>query len=351
MRLLEERGVRPEERHRTVLAGLTDWDSARIFLEVVRCGSFRSAAERVALSINAVRRRIDDFERRIGVTLFTRDVRGTHLTDEGALVVAAVERMEAASFDVLRTSNSLANAASGEVRVAVTEGLGTLWLAPRLIEFQQAFPNILVDLHCEMRSADVSRHEADVAIQLARPASLDTKLVRLGRMHLMFFAGPTYIERHGAPRTAAELTRHRLVMQVCDHVDAKESFETFFPGRGERDLLVMKTNVSSAYYWAIANGAGIGVFPTYACALGAKMIPLEVELNRPFDIWLSYHPGSGRIPRVRNMIDWLVEAFDPARFPWFKDEFVHPREFQAIYLGKPLTQLFGGLQPRIGETE
>ena len=63
--------------------------------------SFRSAAERLELSINVVRRRIDDFERQIGATLFTRDVHGTRLTDEGALVVSAVERMEAAAFVLL----------------------------------------------------------------------------------------------------------------------------------------------------------------------------------------------------------------------------------------------------------
>ena len=65
--------------------------------------------------------------------------------------------------------HSAANALSGEVRVAVTEGLGTFWLAPRLVEFQQSFPNILVDLQCAMRSADVSRHEAEVAIDLVAP--------------------------------------------------------------------------------------------------------------------------------------------------------------------------------------
>ena len=41
-------------------------------------------------------------------------------------------------------------------------------------------------------------------------------------------------------------------------------------------------------------------------------------------------------------IDWLVEAFNPAKFPWFKDEFVHPREFKAVYMGESLTHLFGG---------
>src|SRR3982074_892461 len=172
MRVVLERGVPQEERQKVVLAGLTDWDAARVFLEVVRCGSFRSAAERLGQSINLVRRRIDDFERQIGATLFTRDVHGTRLTDEGSLVVSAVERMEAASFDLLRARNSVTQTLSGEVRVAVTEGMGTFWLAPRLVEFQQAFPNILVDLHCATRSADRARHEADGAIHFSRTAAL-----------------------------------------------------------------------------------------------------------------------------------------------------------------------------------
>ncbi len=331
MRQALERGVPQEEHQKLALGSLTDWDAARIFLEVVRCGSFRSAAERLDLSINVVRRRIDDFERQIGATLFTRDFHGTRLTDEGSLVVSAVERMEAAAFDLLRAGNSVTSTLSGEVRVAVTEGLGTFWLAPRLVEFQETYPNILVDLHCAMRSADVSRHEADIAIHLSRPAALDVKLVRLGRMHLMFFASEKYLETHGTPKTPAELVKHRLVMQVADQTGAKEAFESLFPGYAQRDLVMMRTNVSSANYWAVANGAGIGVFPTYACALDGKIVPLEVELHLPFDIWLSYHPGSGRIPRVRHMIDWLIEAFNPAKFPWFKDEFIHPREFKPVY--------------------
>jgi DNA-binding transcriptional LysR family regulator len=342
MRPSLERGVPQEEHQRIGFSGLTDWEAARVVVVVVRCGSFRSAAERLELSINVVRRRIDDFERQIGATLFTRDVHGTRLTDEGSLVVSAVERMEAASFDLLRAGSSVANTLSGEVRVAVTEGLGTFWLAPRLVEFQQSYPNILVDLHCAMRSADVSRHEADIAIHLTRPAALDVKLIRLGRIHLMFFASQRYIDIYGAPRTAADLSRHRLVVQVADQIAAKEVFESWFPGQSLHDMLVMKTNVSSANYWAVANGAGVGVVPTYACALGGNIIPLEVELNRPFDIWLSYHAGSGRIPRIRRMIDWLVEAFNPSKFPWFKDEFIHPNELKSVYKVESLTHLFGG---------
>src|ERR1700754_304705 len=128
MHLAMERGVPLEERRRVSLGSLKDWDAARVFLEVARCGSFRSAAERLGLSINAVRRRVGDFERQIGSTLFIRDVHGARPTGEGVQIMAAVERMEAASFDLVR---SACNALSGEIRVAVTEGLGTFWLAPR----------------------------------------------------------------------------------------------------------------------------------------------------------------------------------------------------------------------------
>jgi DNA-binding transcriptional LysR family regulator len=342
MHLAVERGVPRQERHRVALSSLTDWDAARVFLEVARCGSFRSAAERLALSINAVRRRIDDFERQTGATMFIRDVHGARLTEEGVHVMAAVERMEAASFDLLRASVPLTGELSGEIRVAVTEGLGTFWLAPRLVEFQRSYPNILIDLHCAMRSADVSRHEADIAVQLSRPAALDVKQVKLGRIHLVFFASENYLATYGVPKTTSELVKHRLVMQLSDEITAQDAFANLFPGYHERDLVVMKTNVASANYWAVANGAGIGLFPTYTYVFGGKMIPLDIDACWSLDIWLSYHPGVGRIPRVRHMIDWLVEAFNSAKYPWFGDDFVHPRELKAVYMGEPLTHLFGG---------
>ncbi len=164
-------------------------------------------------------------------------------------------------------------------------------------------------------------------------------MIRLGRIHLMLFASQPYIDTFGAPANVADLVKHRLVMQVADQAAAQQTFESWFPsnsldqslGHSVEDLLVMKTNVSSAHYWAIANGAGIGALPTYACTFGGKIIPLAIEWHRPLDIWLSYHSNSGHIPRMRSMIDWLTEAFNPTRFPWFKDEFLHPDEFKSVY--------------------
>ncbi len=340
---IAERGVHWLEHQPAEARPSVDWDNARVFLEVVRSGSFRSAAERLGQSINVIRRRVDDFEKQIGATLFTRDVHGTRLTDEGTQVVSAVERMEAAAFDLMRARGGLVSPqVKGEVRVAVTEGLGTFWVAPRLVEFQRSYPNILVDLHCAMRSADVLRHEADIAIQLSRPTTLDVKVVKLGTLHVMFYASQKYIDTYGRPANRDDLKRHRIVMQFADQTAAKEMFDSWFPGTPQQDLLVMRNNVSSANYWAIAKGAGIGLLPTYASAIGAKVVPIDIDLHRAFDIWLSYHPASRGIPRVAHMIDWIIEAFNPVQFPWFRDEFIHPNELPKTYKGEPLVNLFEG---------
>jgi transcriptional regulator with XRE-family HTH domain len=46
------------------------------------------------------------------------------------------------------------------------------------------------------------------------------------------------------------------------------------------------------------------------------------------------------------MIDWPAEAFNPTKFPWFKDEFIHPRRFKPVYKGESLTHLFGASRPK-----
>jgi DNA-binding transcriptional LysR family regulator len=339
----QQRGVPISERDWPgQIAATPDWESIRIFLEVARRGSFRSAADHLCLSINALRRRIAELESQLGVTLFTRHVDGVRTTAEGEEILAAARSMEAASFGLIRARDRANPALSGEVKLAVTEGLGTFWLVPRLVEFQRAHPLLLVDINCAMRSADVLRLEADASVQLTKPTNPDLKLVKLGRLHSMPFAAPSYIETYGVPKTIEDGLKHRLVLQVADQTATEELFERTYPGMNKTGVVVMRTNVSSAHLWAISKGAGIGVLPTYVHAIAARIVPVDVGLKFSFDIWLTYHPDAVRIPRVRHMVDWLIDAFDPKRFPWFRDEFIHPNDLPRELRGAPIVNLFEG---------
>jgi len=343
MQAVKNRGVPIPERGSVRQVGArADWESIHTFLEVARRGSFRSASDQLGLSINSLRRQINELESRLCVTLLTRHVDGVRITPEGEEILAAARKMEIASFGLIRARDSSSPSLAGEVRLAVTEGIGTFWLTPRLVEFQRAHPRLLVNLTCAMKSADVLRLEADAAVQLTKPTNPDLKIVKLGRLHIMPFAGRSYIDTFGNPKTLEELRKHKLVLQFADQTNTQELYDQLFPGVPHQGFVAMGTNVSSAHLWAISKGAGIGWLPTYVHAIAARIVPTEAVINFPFDIWLTYHPDSVRIARVRRMIDWLIDAFDPKRFPWFRDEFIHPHDLPKAYKGTPLVNLFEG---------
>lgn len=331
----------PQEEQNEIARRPPDWECIRLFLEVSRRGSFRAAAEHCNLSINLLRRRIMELEHSLGLKLLTRHVTGIKVTPEGQTVLAAAAQMEAAAFGFSRAGDRN-KPIEGKVRLAVTEGLGTFWVVPRLVEFQRAYPRLLVDLSCTMPPADVLRMEADLAIQIQRPTAPDVKAVRLGRMHVAPFAARSYIDTYGCPTTTEELLNHRVVWHNADQTRGEQMFSELFPGKSQIGFLSMINNVSSAHYWAIAKGAGIGWLPTYAAAIGARVVPVNINLVFPFDIWLTYHPESAQIPRVRKLIDWVVKAFDADEYPWFRDDYIHPDRLGDHFRGQQLVNMFEG---------
>jgi DNA-binding transcriptional LysR family regulator len=327
-----------------------DWEGTRIFLQTIRAGSFRAASQALGLSPGALHRRFEEFEQRCGITIATRGAFGINLTVEGQKIFEAAEKMETAFFDVLRARDQTSGAMEGRVRLAVTEGLGTFWIAPRLIEFQRAFPKLMVEMHCSMSPPDILRLEADVGVQLTRPENKDLKIVRLGRVHAMPFAAPSYVSTYGKPWTVKEFATHRIVMQMSPNIPSETVFRELFPGAPVESLIVFQSNVSSAHYWSIAKGAGIGILPTYANAMGAPVVAIDIRdetdpsrmLRWHSDIWLSYHPDAHRIPRVRRLVAWLREAFSAKLYPWFADDFVHPDDLPASVDQLPLMNFFAG---------
>ena len=324
---------------------MSNWDLVRIFLEVARIGSFRAAAEQLNMSANFLSKRISLLEHAYKTTLMTRHVDGIRLTPEGRQVLESAKLMEEASFGLDRALSQTTPALSGEVRLAVTEGLGTFWLAPRLVEFQRVYPGLLVDLKCEMRSADVLRLEADVAVQLENPDQPDLKRIKIGRLHIMPFVSPSYVDIYGMPKNADDIRQnHRIVLQDADQTKGKEIYDKY-AGREQVGFVAMRNNVSTAHLWSIAKGAGIGWLPTYVPALGDPLIPLDIGVKFELDIWLAYHPDAKKIPRVKQLIEWTIQSFDGHKYPWFSDEFVHPKDLQKAYKdAEPLVNLFAGFK-------
>ena len=304
---------------------LADWEAAHVFLEVARNSSFRAAAEKLHQSVNALRRKVDELEARMGVALLLRRASGVAMTEEGRKVFAAAQEMEKASFDLIKAQNASDENGEGEVTVAVTEGLGSFWLTSKLPDFQRANPNVMLNLNCAMHVADITRLEADVAIRLDRPKSSELKISKLGRLHTMCCAHRSYLDTHPAPTSMGDLPGHRVIVQYDAQGKWLAGERHAFPGGVSK--LSVRTNASSANIGAILSGAGIGFLPTYAATLYSDLVFLDLVQPYPYDIWITYHADAKKISRVRKTIEWLTQVFDPRFNPWFRDDFIHPRKF------------------------
>jgi DNA-binding transcriptional LysR family regulator len=326
---------------RRPIRGLTDWEGAHLFLELVRRRSFRATADNLGISVNALRARIDDFETSLNTKLVTRHVDGVRPTAEGERVMSLVAEMEKTSFEMLRVCEPAQQTMTGEVRLSITEGLGAVWVGNRLAEFQRRHPGLLIDVRATMKSSDVLRLETDIAVQLTRPTAKDVKVVKLGRMHLHFFAAPSYIDRYGVPKSLPDLiANHRLVMQVDNDENAHALYNRFFPGIPPEKIIAQRSNVSSVHYLAIARGTGIGMLPTYLCALKSPLVPIDMPIRYQTDIWMTYHESAGQIPRMRALADWMIGIFSPKLNPWFRDDYIAPSELMKKYRGEPMANPF-----------
>ncbi|MEI9887633.1 MAG: LysR family transcriptional regulator [Rhizomicrobium sp.] len=336
----KERHVPKRERGEPAGKQVLDWEGTRIFLEIARQGSLRAAAHALGQSVNAIRRRLDRLEKSLGATLLTRHVDGIRLTSEGERVLAAALRMESATFELMRGNQRLSADSAGEIKLAATEGLGSLWIVPQLSDYRRLHANHTVNLFCTMRPVDVLRLEADVAVQLQRPQAKDLKMVKLGRIFTTPFASKDYIAAHGLPKTPGDIVHHSIVYQIADQVTPADEYLGEFHTALRDGNAALRTNSSTAHYLAILNGLGIGMLPTYAHAIGTPLVPIDIGYRTQHDIWLVYHPDVGRVARVHQMIEWLMEVFSPRNFPWFGDRFVHPDELPRQIGGQSLMKAF-----------
>ena len=301
------------------------WNDVRVFLRCVESGSFRKAADRLCQNASTVGRRIEGLEKRLGFPLFNRTTEGLLVTPDAEALIEPARAMDRAYFDIYRRTEGPNSQHSGPVRISITEGLGTYWVVPLVVNFNMQHPKLTIELNCAVESADVLKLEADLSIQFARPKRPDQKIVRLGRLHNYPFASRSYAERYGLPQNKEEMKEHHIVDQVGQQLE-QGAWARHLGIDNVEGIVGLRSNASSAVFYAVEKGAGIGALPSYARALGADLVPVDIDVHQPMDIWLTYHPDARRTKRMGLAIDWLRTIFDPVVYPWFRDEFIHPND-------------------------
>ncbi len=288
-----------------------DWDRIRIFFTVAEAGSFTKAGDQLGLSQSAVSRQISALEREIRAPLFHRHTRGLILTEQGELLWRAArdmtQRLEKTKAQLTETREH----PSGDLKVTTTVGLGSRWLAPRLGEFLDQYPDVRVELLLTDEELDLSMREADIAIRLRQPQQPDLIQRKLFTVHFHIYAAPSYVKRYGEPKSLEDLDNHRILSfggaspsyLLSVHWLATAGRDP----RNPRQTHLLVNNIA-ALRNAVEHGAGLAVLPDYLVDPGSGLVQLLREVEMPsLESYLVYPEEMKSVARVQAFRDFLIQ--------------------------------------------
>lgn len=282
-----------------------DWDNLRVFLALAEEGSLTAAARRLRVSHPTIARRIKALEDELGTRLFDRLPDRFQPTATALELLHDVKEMERASQSIDRRSAGLSGEHLGTVRISVDETmaeflgrhLATLRHKRKCIEFEIAVAHV---------SANLSKREADLLIRDRVPDLASLVGRKLATFAYAVYAAPALAE--GCDGSDAALKDLPWVGFDDDHQYMPgQTWQTTFLGNRKP---AVRTNNGVLLAHAIRGGNGIGVLP---CFLGDPD-PGLVRLTPPLqeartDQWLLVHNDLRNVPRVRIVMDALVQLY------------------------------------------
>lgn len=137
----------------------------RTFAEAARLKSFKKAAAVLNVTPTAVSHQIRKLEEDLGVALFERHVRSISLTRAGAELYPVLREAFDQVHEALEQVRSTARAKP--VVMSATMAVSTLWVAPRIAGFKQAFPDVGFRVLASDDRVDLAAGEADFAVRFA----------------------------------------------------------------------------------------------------------------------------------------------------------------------------------------
>jgi DNA-binding transcriptional LysR family regulator len=293
-------------------------DEMTVFVRAVEFGGFSAAARALGLTPSAVSKSISRLEDRLGVRLLNRTTRSLTPTPEGATFLERSRRILADIDEAEQEVARFRSAPRGRLRLHISVAFGLHQLPPVLPEFVARYPEVELDITVSDREPDFAEEGIDLAVRSGEVADQSLIARRICLMERVICAAPSYLKKHGTPRTPDDLLHHNCLLVSAQPTLAYWPFDST---EGIRTVKVsgnISANAETAVQLAIL---GLGVIRLGDILVGVplrrrQLVPLLTHMHHvePVPIHAMYLPGRHRSPKVAAMVDFLLEHFSHA--PW-----------------------------------
>lgn len=285
-------------------------DALALFLSIVDAGSLAGAARRTRRSPPAVTRGLHELEQQVGLRLVARNTRKLALTDAGQRLAAHARRVLADYEEAMRDAAGEAAAPRGTLRISAPLTFGRRHMAPIVLAFLDAYPNVSVELSLADRPVDLLEDGIDVALRIAHLENSSVVARHVGSVRRIVAASPAYLARHGTPAVPRDLAHHEIVVFSNQANSADWRFAV--PG-GELTVRVdgrLQVDRAEAAIAAALAGRGIVATLSYQLAphlADGSLVRLLQDFERPpVPVHLVFPTARLMAPRLRAFIDFAA---------------------------------------------
>lgn len=179
------------------------------FLAVAEERSFTRAAKRLAVSPSALSHAMRGLEERLGVRLLARTTRSVAPTEAGQQLLSSLGPALSDIRAALGRTSALRDRPAGRVRLLVPRLAAAMVVAPKLAQFADAYPDVVLDVTTDDSPLDLVAGGFDAGIHLGEFIARDMVAVRVSRdQRLAVVGSPRYFKAHPRPETPRDLPHH-----------------------------------------------------------------------------------------------------------------------------------------------
>lgn len=291
--------------------------SLRLFARVAKTGSFSVAGREMGISQPTASRVVAALEKQVGVALFVRTTRAVTLTEAGSDYLSRIKSILADLEEAEHAARGTGEL-RGLLRVATSSGFAIRAVLPRLARFTDQHAGLRMEFVLNDDRQDLVGESVDVAVRIGVLSDSTAIARKIGTVHRVVVAAPSYLATAGTPSAPRDLADHATIVSPAGRVMEGWAFRR--DGKASSVRVEGRFILNSMDAAVAATVAGLGILST-----GDLAVLDELETARLVRVLPDWEMGSADInvvlpagraakPSARAFADFMEAEFREVQF-------------------------------------
>jgi len=293
----------------------------RYFRRTAELNSFTDAAREFEVPASSISRRIKDLEGELGIELLQRTTRNVKTTELGSvyynMISEVLQKLDDADELICQGRDAL----KGRVQISVSPSYGEKVLLPVLQAFQQAYPDIVLDLDFSDKLVNFNHSSVDIVIRAGQALDEHVMAKRLANSEVKLVATPKYLANLKTRFGKTVFTTEDISSSdILQYRSSKGIPPWWHYNDGDWQKLsikpIMSSNNAAALLASSLAHRGLAIFPLWLIKDElANGYLVEVQTTTKVSNYnagelsfnVLYQKAKYQIPKIKHCVDFIVE--------------------------------------------